>query len=170
MVEMNGLLAKVAKVTKFVVLSTEDDSSENSDVLKVEIAHPLRVTSSIPFNQGKEVTIEKSVIYVGQDNIAAFKEGLQEEDGQIVYTGSLKLDVSKPKTRVGRDGKAEITQGSRIWLTATRFNRMGAKSSSDRRQASISAIAQLFGQASEALNDIVDNGGVEVTLEENVGG
>jgi hypothetical protein len=167
MVELKGLIAKFIKNITFKVESIEDDSSENAQVLRVKVSEQITVTGSQPLSNGGKMVWKDDVIYVGPDDIEAFQKGLKE-DG--TYEGSLKLDVSKPWTRM-KNGKTEVTKSPKLWLRAVRFDKGGNELRNTTRQAANNAILALFNQpvGQSATNTV--NEEVAVTAgEDDLGG
>lgn len=146
MVEFKGALAKLVKKTEFEVLNVEDESSEQNNVLRIEIAEKIKVTGSNPLPNGAPMVHAEAVIWVAGNDVETFMSGVTEKDGKTFYSGDLKLDVSKPKTKM-ENGAAVITKPARLWLTAVKFNKRGNELRSESRDAGKNAILKLFGQA-----------------------
>lgn len=144
-VEFKGALANLVKKTEFVVVSVEDESSEENDVLRIEIKDKITVTGSNPLPNGGAMRHEDNIIYVAGEDVSLFQKGCQEVDGQTIYSGSLKMDVSKPKFRTN-NGVTEVVKAAKLWLTSVKFNKKGNALRADSRDAGRNALLKLFGQ------------------------
>lgn len=123
-------IQQFSKQTALFVTLIEDDSSGTEDpdkpgtVVKIlYLAEPVNATGSIPTKGGQEMKVKHNKVYVAADDWAKFKKEANKTENGIEYKGDMHLDVSKPKTRTGRDGKIEITSTSKIWLTAVKFSK-----------------------------------------------
>lgn len=147
MVEFKGALANLIKKVSFVVVNVEDESSEETDVLRVEIAEELTITGSNPLDNGEKMIHKDNVVYVAGDDIEAFQNALKPTDveGEFLYEGNLKLDVSKPKFRVV-NGEVKITKSPKLWLVSVKFNKRGNALRNDTQAKGRNAILKLFGQ------------------------
>lgn len=142
-------LKKFLKQTKLVILSIEDDSSEETKVLKLTLAEPTTAIGSNVTDTGAEMKLlNVTTVYVAADDIEKFM-ATAEEDGDIInYEGSMKLDVSRPNGRLV-NGVFAITKPSKAFLTSVAFNKRGNGLRADRTAALSAAIAGIFGKVGE---------------------
>jgi hypothetical protein len=141
-------IQQFSKQTALFVTLIEDDSSGTEDpdkpgtIVKIlHLAESVNATGSIPTRGGQEMKVKHNKVYVAADDWALFKKTATKGENGITYKGEMHLDVSKPKTRTGRDGKIEITSTSKIWLTAIKFSKRKGK---------------LIGDATENLNGFMN--------------
>lgn len=163
-VELKGLGGFIKK-TLLNIVSIEDDSSENTQVLKITLAEKKRVRGSLPLDNGKPCMWEDSVMYIAQPNdelegdITLFLKGIQNkkddddnfipnEDGYIRYEGTMKEDVAKPKIRIV-GGVEKVIKEPRLWLRSVSFAKGGQALSQDTRAKQGTAIANLFASLEE---------------------
>ena len=142
-------LKKFLKQTKLVILSIEDDSSENTKVLKLTLAEPITAVGSNVTDSGAEMKLANvTTVYVAAEDIDKFMETAEEEGDNVTYEGSMKLDVSRPNGRIV-NGAFQITKPSKVFLTAVAFNKRGNGLRQDRTAALSAAIAGIFGKVAE---------------------
>jgi hypothetical protein len=149
-------LGKIVKSVKLTIVSIEDESTTNSQVLRVELAEDVPATGSMPLSDGSFPKKTSNVIYVGQGNedekgsITAFMEGLKKnDDGEVEYDadgfahyeGPMKLDISKPRIRNGK-----VVKEPRVWLTTVRFANGAQTLINENRTSTDNAILKLFGR------------------------
>lgn len=143
-VELIGALAKKLKTTTFGIASVEDETGESGNqVLRVELKEDITVTGSNPLPNGADMKVTANVVFIGNDDVAAFMKGVSA-DGES-YTGGLKLDVAKPQGKM-KNGKFEITKKPQVWLTAIRFNKRGRSLQKETQTEATNSILALFGQ------------------------
>jgi hypothetical protein len=101
MVNLSGKLAGLIKKVKFEVVGVEDESSENAQVIRVEMAEEMEATGSNTLPNGGAMKYKSSTIFVGPDDIQAFEDGLttegEGEDQKTFYEGALKLTYPSPE-------------------------------------------------------------------------
>jgi hypothetical protein len=141
-------LKKFIKKTDLVISAVEDDSSENTQILKLTLAEKVpSIKGSNPTDQGQDMVLrEVETVYIaGDDDIEAFKKDadLDEASGIISYKGPMKLDVSKPNGRFVNNVFV-ITKPAKAWLTSVGFNKRGAGLRSDRQSGLSAAVAKFF--------------------------
>jgi len=131
-------IQQYSKSTELFVTLIEDDSSGTEDpdkpgtVVKIlHLAQAVNATGSIPTRGGQEMKVKHNKVYVAADDWKRFKEVANSVEGGISYKGDMHLDVSKPKTRQGRDGNIEVISNSKIWLTAVKFSKRSGQLRSD---------------------------------------
>lgn len=154
MVDLKSL-GKLVKSTLLTIVSIEEENTANTQVLRVELANPIKATGSISLPNGAPMVHESNVVYVGQPNdqkegaITDFLKGLPEDvsqiledGGEVEYKGGLKLDVAKPK--VNRNG--DITVPAKLWLTQVRFANGANTLIQEGRRNTQNSIMKFFGQ------------------------
>lgn len=138
-------LMKFAKLVSFTILSVEDDSSDTSEVKILTLSEPVNATSSTTAgDQATVMSLRSNQVYVARENIDELLKGCVEKDGKIVYEGDMHLDVSKPSGRIIQ-GQYQVTKPSRIWLTKTKFSRLGNSSRQQQQTSFNSMITNMFG-------------------------
>lgn len=156
-----ALLGRFLKTTRLVIESIEDDSGENSKIAKITLAEPVSTAGSQFTDTGAVVRIDNAVVaFVAGDvanpepgsDLEALLNGCTETaDGKLVYEGPLKMDVNKPRVSF-RNGAAQVTNPSKLWITSVAFNRRGAGLRAQSQAALSDVMKQLFGQGSLAPN------------------
>lgn len=143
------LMKKFIKQTTLIIDSVEDDSSENTQMLKLNLKEviPQIKGSNVVGETGMDLIVrEVTSLLVAGDDVEKFWENCEQEGDILKYTGPMKLDVSKPNGRVNnRTGEFEMTKPARAWLTVTAFNRKGAGLIADKQKALGEALVKLFG-------------------------
>lgn len=139
-------LGKLLKGTTLHIVAIEDESGEETEVKVLHLADEVKAQSSLPISTGEYMNATSNKIYVaGADNIDAFMKDTDENpDGSFTYKGGMHLDVSKPKGRTVR-GKFAITTPARVWLTKTKFSRLGGKAQEDRQENLNTVLSSIFG-------------------------
>lgn len=150
------LLEKYQPKVTLVIKGVVDDSSvgpdgeEGTPMKILTLEEQITATGSIPTAKGVPPTIKSLTVHCAGDDLAVLAAGLSEKDGKLVYNGTLKLDVSRPKFG-RRNGQIVPVAPSRIWLTSTSFARKGRQLSQDNRQKVQSQVDSLFAN-SEAVD------------------
>lgn len=145
-----SILGKFLKLTSLVVVAIEDDSSENTTIHKLILGEPVSCTGSNVTDSGAPLTINNvKEVYVAGEDFDTFMEDVEEDGDVLRYKGKLKLDVSKPKGKVGRDGKAIITKPAKAWLVSVAFNKRGGSLIANNRSLLSDAVAAIFGKVAE---------------------
>lgn len=136
--------AKLLKKLTLVVESVEDDSSEENQVLIINLKEPIKeIKSSIPLPSGQPIVLRNvKQLKVAADNILAFEAGFDEE--KLTYEGPMKLDVAKPRL-INRNGRMEVVKAPQAWLVSTYYNRSGETLRRSTRDAASKALDTLFG-------------------------
>lgn len=154
MVTLTGPLAKLVKKTRLVLLSVDDDSSKNTDVIRVELKEKLRVKGSNPLPNGKDMIHSEDFLFVAAEDVPLFMANVKEEDdGTIVYEGPLKLDVSKPKGGIVNGQWVWRTQ-PKLWLVSTLFSRRGGELIQNSQDTMRDALNALFAPPEETPEEI----------------
>lgn len=174
-IEMKQLL-KLAKLTKLIIKSVSDDSSEQTQVKVLHLLDDVVAVGSIPLRDTGDIPqLKGKTVHVAADNIEEFMKDavLDEAEGIITYEGPMYLDVSKPKTRNGRNGELAVIAPAKIWLTKVKFNKSGAALQQNATTATNAFMAKFFGGGkiaevgSEDLgkNEQANGGGEQVKNE-----
>lgn len=144
-------LKKFMRQTKLRIVSIEDDSSTNTKLLKVTLAEPLaKVVSSNVTDTGAPIfATNVKELTVAEDDIEKFYEGCEDDGDTLVYSGNMKLDVSRPNGRMV-NGNFVITKPAKAWLVSVAFNRRGATMQQDKASALSSALKALFGDGGQS--------------------
>lgn len=157
MVELTGPLAKLLKKTKLRILAVDDDSSRNTDLLKVELPEQIRIKGSNPLPNGKDMWWVADNLIVGPEDIKIFNAGIKEitnakGEVEMWYEGPLKLDVAKPKGSMV-NGQWVWRQQPRIWLVSTLFSRRGSDMIQDSQESMRGALNSLFAPPEETQEE-----------------
>lgn len=166
-----GKFAKFVKTTELKITAIENDSSEETAMIKVSLFDNITAKGSNMF-ANKEMQKTDNMLYVAGDDVELFKKGLVvdeqgepvvDSDGCISYKGDLKLDVAKPKGRLV-DGEFQVTKPMRIFLTSVSFAKKGDAFRSENNQKRQNALLELFGGGAPDPNKV--DGGKPAPVKE----
>lgn len=160
-------LQKFIKMTELKILSIEDDSSTSTKMLVLQLVQPVIATGSNPVRStGDIMRLQSNQVHVaGDDNIEEFLKDVTEgeEDGVtlLVYRGKMHLDVSKPKTRTDlATGQTNVISNARIFLTVTKYSRLGGALQAKAVANNQNFIANFFKGGKVAEVQVTANGSV----------
>ncbi len=119
------LLKKFMKTLELEVVQIHDDSTADTQILRLELAKPVNAKSSIIAANNDYIYMQDKEVIVSNEDIDSFFEAVEEKDGKMFYKGTMKLDVSKPVGWNNREGVWELKKPSRIWLTSVTFDKLG---------------------------------------------
>jgi hypothetical protein len=137
MVDINekkeALLKKFMKQLELEIIRVEDDSTADTEVLRLVLSNPINAKSSILAENGDFIYMNSNEIFVSNENVDAFFQAVEEKGDKMYYKGALKLDVSKPLGWKNKSGVWELKKPSRIWLTALTFDKLSRTGKDDNR-------------------------------------
>ena len=161
-------LKNLVKKQELEIISVEADKIPTNVEGEFEDGYTLTLKNALPevkstiLQQGKHVVAKNvtQIFLIGKSDVQAFLDNSSQhpdEEGTLIYNGSMKLDVSRPKYRQNpATGLMEVSAAPRVFLTETTFNKRGAQM----RQARAKQQADLIGMFLEggATPETINNG------------
>ena len=132
------------KKTVLNIDSMDVDGGVNNDTLILFLEEEVESSSrNFTNDKGEPVKVVRKEVRVSETEVEEFKKNYDDATG--IYSGSMKLDVSKPKGNMGADGQFKITKEAQVWLTGIPFVKRGQALRKDRNDAMSNALKVLFG-------------------------
>jgi len=139
------LKSKALKVTELVFDSFEEDNtSDGTKMIIVHLPEFMLQRSPDRLVNGQPVVARDNKVHIVADDVDAFFEDVYETpEGKFAYSGSLKYDVSAPKTN-NNGGVVQVVAPSKIWLRSTTLRNSGLALQRERATSGAKAMAEFF--------------------------
>lgn len=153
-----AVAGKFVKTTLLKILHMEDDSSENTKLVKVTFAEKITAIGSNVTDAGAEMKYSQDHAWL-QGNIDGTEvdsdfnklvEGLEEKNGVLEYKGPLKMDVSKPKSRIV-NGVPTVTTPPKLWIVSVNFSRRGRGLREEQAKGLSTVLKDFFGAGKDPV-------------------
>ncbi len=159
-VQINDEVAKLVKKVTLDVVSIETRETEENTILTLELKDEITQVSPGQIDPlGKPYVATSKFVQVISDDINVFMKDFK--GGK--YHGTMKLDVTKPKGTVDRDGNWKWISGSKIQLCSMYLNDFGRANVQNRRDKATEAFKLMFGVLADAVKE--DDGATKETAK-----